>query len=217
MIETGVLFDDIHSFHDLNLILSSVKISPAKPKTAYIDIPGGDGSLDFTEAHGEVKYKDRDCSFTFSVNPAETMSFEEKKTQVSNVLNGTRRKITLDKDSDYYYDARITVDDYLQDRNLKQIKITATAKPYKLKQHETEVEVALTADEQEVNLQNGRKSAVPVVTCTDADTTIVFDDYTIKASAGTHKYLNVCLKEGNNIVKVSGSGTITFTYQEGEL
>lgn len=217
MIETGVYFGDIHSFHDLNLILSSVVISPAKPKLNLLDIPGGDGSLDFTEAHGETKYNDRECSFVFTVNPAETMPFEDKKTQVSNILNGTRRKITLDKDSCYYYDTRITVDDYLQDGNLKQITITGTAKPYKLKQNETIVEVGLTEDEQEVFLTNGRKSAVPIITCTDDDTIIVFGGYTIEASAGTHKYLNICLKQGNNPVKVSGSGTITFRYQEGEL
>jgi len=217
MIETGVYFDNIHSFHDLNLILSSVDISPAKPKTTYIDIPGGDGSLDFTEAHGEVKFKDRECSFVFTVNPAEIMTFEEKKTQVSNILSGTRRKITLDKDADYYYDARITIDDYLQDRNLKQITITATAKPYKLKQNETVVEVGLTSEEQEVILTNGRKSAIPIITATEDNATIEFDGMTIPMSAGTHKFLNVCLKEGNNPVTVSGSGTITFTYQEGEL
>jgi hypothetical protein len=217
MIETGVYFDDIHSFHDLNLILSSVDISPAKPKLNLLDIPGGDGSLDFTEVHGEVKFKDRDCSFVFTVNPAEAMTFEEKKTQVSNILNGTRRKITLDKDSGYYYDARITVDDYLQDRNLKQITVTATAKPYKLKQNETVVAVNLTSDEQDVILTNGRKSAIPIITCTDDGATIIYDGYTIKPSAGTHKYLDVCLKEGNNPFKVSGVGIITFTYQEGEL
>ena len=56
MISKGISFDNIHSFYDLNLILSGVEITPAKPKTNYVDIVGGDGSIDMTEAHGDVKF-----------------------------------------------------------------------------------------------------------------------------------------------------------------
>ena len=52
MIETGIYFDNIHSFYDLNLVLSKVEISPAKPKTSYVDIPGGNGSIDFVLSFG---------------------------------------------------------------------------------------------------------------------------------------------------------------------
>ena len=54
----GIYFDDLHSFHDLNLILAPFVPTPAEPKEKYIDITGGDGSLDMTEALGEVKFKD---------------------------------------------------------------------------------------------------------------------------------------------------------------
>ena len=55
----GIKFDDIHSFYDLNLVLSQVDIPPATAKTSFVDIPGADGSVDMTEALGSVKYKDR--------------------------------------------------------------------------------------------------------------------------------------------------------------
>ena len=67
----GIQFNDIHSYYDLNLILSVVNIPPAQPKTNYVDLPGGEGSLDLTEALGEVKYNDRDCTFTFTMNPTD--------------------------------------------------------------------------------------------------------------------------------------------------
>ena len=82
MIETGISFGGIHSFYDLNLILSGSEIPPAKPKTTYVDIPGGDGSVDLTEANGEVKYYDRDCKFIFTMNPSDDLSdraFEQRK------------------------------------------------------------------------------------------------------------------------------------------
>lgn len=135
----GIYFDDIHSFYDLNLILAPFVPVPATAKTNYIEITGGDGSLDLSEALGEIKYKARDFTFTFTINPLDAMTFDEKVSQVSNALNGKRCKITLDRDPDYYWEGRCTVDKYAQDKNLKQISVKATVKPYKLKQNETVV------------------------------------------------------------------------------
>lgn len=131
----GVKFNDIHSYRNLNLILSGVSIPPATPKTTYVDVPGADGSLDQTEALGEVKFNNRDCEFLFSVLP--TDDFEEKKTEVSNLLNGKVCKITLDKDADYYYQGRCTVEKYKCDKMLRQITVKAKVHPYKLKQDVT--------------------------------------------------------------------------------
>ena len=133
----GVNFGNVHSYRNLNLILSEVYIPPATPKTTYIDVPGADGSIDQTEALGEVKYNDRDCEFLFSVLP--TDDFEEKKTEVSNLLNGQVFKITLDKDPDYYYQGRCTVDKYQADKMLRQITVKAKVHPYKFKQAPTAV------------------------------------------------------------------------------
>lgn len=140
----GITFGEIHSYNDLNLILSKVEIPPAKPKTNYIDIPGGDGSVDLTEAHGEVKFYDRECRFTFTMNPASDLSeaaWEAKKMEVSNALNGQKLKITLDKDAEFYYLGRCEVNEYLSNKRLRQIVVVATVEPYKWKQEETVVKI----------------------------------------------------------------------------
>ena len=222
MIEKGIRFDDIHSYFDLNLILSKCEIPPATPKTTFVDLAGGDGSLDMTEAHGEVKFNDRDgCKFTFTMNPSDDLSdesFEQKKTEVSNALNGKYfEKITLGKDAAYYYTGRCAVDDYLSDKRLRQIIVTARVKPYKLKQDKTIVTHELTAEEQTVIIKNGRKSVVPEITCTDNNVSLKFGEFETTLSAGTHTILDVHFKEGENTLILSGSGAITFTYQEGEL
>ena len=221
MIDRGISFNGIHSYYDLDLILSKVEIPPAIPKTNYIDIPGGDGSLDLTEAHGEVKYEDRECQFMFTMNPAGDLSdsaFEAKKTEVSNVLNGVLfDRITLDKDSDHYYTGRCAVSEYLSNKRLRQFVVSAIVKPYKKKQSKTVATFTLTAAEQTVVLLNGRKSVVPEITCTDDNTKIVFGEGEFMLNAGTHKILNICFTERKNILKLSGSGTIKFVYQESEL
>lgn len=213
----GINFGNIHSFYDLNLVLAPFTPTPAQPKTNYIDLAGGEGSLDLTEVHGEVKFYDRDFTFTFSVHPSDTMTFDEKVTQVSNALNGKKCKITLDRDEEYYWEGRCVVDSYLQDKNLKQIVIKATVKPYKMKVTETVVSKTLSSDLVEVIMTNGRKSVVPEITCTDNNTKVVFGSIEKMLSAGTHRILDFQFKEGANVLKVSGSGTITFKYREGML
>lgn len=192
----GITFGEIHSYRDLNLILSKVEIAPAKPKTNYIDIPGGDGSVDLTEAHGEVKYYDRECKFTFSMNPSGDLSeaaWEAKKTEVSNALNGNKFKITLDKDAEFYYLGRCEVNEYLSNKRLRQIVVAATVEPYKYKQEETEVRfmtkvpVPINADEsnpitfEDIKaLEPGRYMAWYPFTCYfDFDTEVTFGEKSI--------------------------------------
>ena len=220
MIKKGIYFNETHSYYDLNLILSASEIPPAEPKTNYIDIPGADSAADLTESHGEVKYSDRKCSFTFTMNPADDLSneaFEEKKTEISNLLNGKVCRITLDKDSAYYYQGRCTVSEYLSDRRLKQFVVTARVQPYKLKQNVTTVKATLSSTVQELTITNGRKSVVPSIECTNNNTVVKFGDATFNLGAGKHKILDIQFVEGKNKVAVSGSGTVTFAFQEGEL
>lgn len=217
MINKGIKFNDIHTFDDLNLILSASEIPPAKPKTTYVTIPGADGSLDLTEANGEVKYSDRDLKFTFTFIPDESTSFEEKRTEVVNLLNGKQCKVTLDRDEEFYFRGRCSVDSYEADRNLHQIVVSVKAHPYKFKQNVTKNTIALTGTPTTHRLANARKSVVPSITCTADNTVVVFKNGTYNLSAGTHKILDILLIEGNNEVTVSGSGTVTFEYQEGEL
>lgn len=220
MIAKGIKFNNIHSWDNLNLVLSGSEIPPAKPKTNYVDIPGGNGSVDLTESHGYIYYYDRDCKFTFTMNPTNDLSdsaFEEKKTQISNLLNGKVFNICLDKDEFYYYSGRCEVSEYLSDKRLRQIVVTAKVKPYKLKVIETLVITTLSSTLQQITLKNGRMKVVPEIVCSNDNTTIIFNSKTITLNAGTHKILDIELVEGDNILQVQGIGTIKFKYREGAL
>ena len=223
MIETGVLFDDIHSFRDLNLVLAPFVLPPAKPKTDYIDVPGRDGSIDATEATGKVTYKDREFSFTFTVFPEDTLTFEERQTVVSNALNGKRCKITLDKDPDYYLEGRCTVEKHFANKKLRQIVVGVRCAPYKMKKDETVVSftVEIGGKQKTIILQNYcKKQVCPTITLS-SPVNIIFGEYKVSYSAGTHKDLNICLLEGENTITFYTYGanapTVTISYREGDL
>lgn len=222
MIKKGISFNDIHSYRDLNLILSGESIPPAQPKTNYVELVGGNGTLDLTEAHGEVKFKDRDgCKFTFTMHPSGDLSeegFVRKKMEVSNALNGKYfERITLDKDYGYYYQGRVSVDEYQSDKRIRQIVVTGKLKPYKYKQEETVHEFNLTEEPQTVVIENDRMTVIPEITCTDDNTKIIFGELEVVLNAGTHEVLGIQFTEGENELILSGNGTITFKFQEGAL
>ena len=210
---SGVKFDNVHSYFDLNLVLAPFEMPPATAKTNYIDIPGGDGSLDLTEALGEVKYNDRKGKMTFTVLP--TDKFETKKTQISNLLNGKKCRIILDKDPEYYWDARCTVDEYKSDKNLHQIVVGFVVAPYKLRVNETKVIVPPGTNIIRT-LTNSRKSVIPTITCY-AETKISFSGNAYTFNSGQHRNAGIMLLEGSNSVVVTSTDTVIFTYQEGAL
>ncbi len=224
MIETGVLFDDIHSFRDLNLVLAPFVLPPAKPKTNYIDVPGRDGSIDATEATGEVKYNDREFSFTFTVFPTDELTFEERQTVVSNALNGKRCKITIEKDPDYYLEGRCTVNEHFANKRLRQIVVSVRVAPYKLKHQETvETFDLVKSEKRTITLTNGKKRVVPLIRVSKGHVYVSFDGYRklFTNSSKQYKDLNIRLKEGTNTLTLEamslGDATVEFTYQEGDL
>lgn len=213
----GIWFDNIHSFDDLNLVLSKVSIPPAAVKTNYIDIPGSDGTVDLTEIFGKVTYKDRECEFVFTMLPQ--YDFEEKKREISNLLNGKRFKITVDKDPDYYWVGRCFVNEYASNKNLHQIVVGATVAPYKLKQEVTKVTIPATNGKRiVVNVWNDRKTTLPTVTY-NRRTYIAINGVKAldAASTGITTTLSVALVEGNNELTVEAVEDVIITYQEGAL
>lgn len=214
----GTYFGGLHSNRALGLIQQRVEVQPAQPKLNIIDIPGADGSKDLSaQPGGRIVFADREIVWTFALYPG--ANWYAKQREVSNAINGLAAHITLDDDPGYYYVGRISVESYNRDQTLRQITVRAICRPYKLKQEETTVTVALTTAFKTIDLASDRKPVVPTITVT-AETTLEWDGNAYTINAGTHKILDIQLHEGDNQLRAkvtSGTGSITITYQEGAL
>ena len=214
----GTDFGGVHSYRDLHLVQSKVEIEPAKPKTNFIDIPGADGSKDFTESPaGRVVYNTRKITWVYKLYPGD--NWAAKYTQVSNAINGRQCKITLDDDPDYYYQGRVAVDKHAVDGILHTITVVATCQPYKLRQTVTSLTESLTTTAKTLTLIGERMVVVPTITVS-ASTTLTWAGNSVSLSAGAHKVLDITLTEGPNTLQArttSGTGTITIKYQKGAL
>lgn len=215
----GTDFGGVHSYRDLNLIQQKVEVEPARPKLNLVDIPGADGSRDLSALPaGRVVYEDRSITWTFALYPGE--KWDAKHRQVSNALNGRECKITLDTDPDYYYQGRLSVQEYNLDRTLRQITVEAICRPWIMKQDETIITANLTAGAfTTLILPNEKKPVIPTVKIT-TDTTLRWKGASLAAKAGTFTSLDFILDEGENTLEAKSTttaGTITITYREGSL
>lgn len=209
----GVLFDQIHSYRQLGVILGNPEIERPKGKITYLDIPGKDGSLDLSEAFGELRFNQRKVILPFKMR-AEPNAAEQKISEVANLLSGKKAKITLDKDPEYYYLGRLEVEGKYQN-SVCQIIVTALCDPYKYKKEVTE-EIFTVSGSLEVSLQNDRMTTYPVVTTTNS-MLITKDDITYSYGVVSNFMTQIPLVFGDNLLTITGNGTITFAYQEGSL
>lgn len=212
----GIKFGNYHSYNDFSLILSSKTIGTPSPKTEEIDIPGGDGVLDLTEFFGEVKYSNRELSFEFSTMVPQD-EFMDLFTRVQNALHGQKMQIVLDDDAEWYYIGRITVSEWKAEKSIGKLTIDCDCEPYKYRLADTTLTRAVNNATTQITLTNsGRKRVVPLIT-TDAEMKIAFTGYSGTFSAGTFTIPELVLHEGKTIVKVTGTGNISFAYREGVL
>ena len=213
----GITFGNLHSYDDLNLVLTSKEIGSPAVKERKIDIEGADGSLDLTDFFGEAKYEDVTHKFTFSTIVPQAR-FLSLFSTVKNALHGKKMRIILDGDPLFFYMGRIKVSAFTNEKNIGMVSIECDCEPYKYKLNKTVVSKAVDGT-QAIILTNSRKHAVPEVTIeTDSSLNIVYQESNIwDLGSGSFTLPELELVEGENTVTVTGTGTITFTWQEASL
>lgn len=213
----GITFGNYHSFDDFSLILASKEIGAPTVKTMKIDIAGADGSLDLTDFFGEPKYENVIHKFQFSTIVPQS-EFAATFSAVKNALHGKKMRVILDDDSHFYYVGRLTVSSFTSAKGVGSISIEADCEPYKYKLAKTVVSRAVNGRDIIV-LTNSRKRATPEVQIeTESSLNIVYQVSNVwDLSSGSFTLPELELAEGDNSVTVTGTGNITFTWQEAGL
>lgn len=206
-----------HTADDWGLVMSEKVIGTPAVKEKIIDLADRDGVLDHTEAlTGVPAYETRELSFTFEYLDA-IEEWAALFTEIRNFLHGRRLKILEPDDPTYYYLGRVSVGDP-SGGLVKTFSVTVQADTWKYPiTGETTVTELVRASETIV-LTNNWRPVCPTITTTGA---VTFEfggaNYSI-AGAGSFRFPKFRLGYGANEVKiVSGSGEITFTYQEGAI
>ena len=227
-----ILFDNINTYRDFGLIVQDIFISEPPVKEEYVDIPGGDGKLDFSTAlTGDVKYDNRTIRIELAKSKKENCYCEYSKIQ--NALHGKNMKIILSKDPNFYYIGKVKVKDFERYTVLQNIVIECDVEPYKYDLTSSaedwlwdpfnfedgiinETNEINVVGSKEVIIYGRRKRVSPWITCENA-MQVIFNSNTYNLSAIKQKVLDIVIIEGKNTLEFVGNGKVTIDYRGGSL
>lgn len=234
----GVIFGNKHSYRDWGLLLKSRPvISPPKPKTVYIDIPGSDGGLDLTESlTGDVKFQNRDIKCEFLVLDARKR-WSNIYSEIMDCVHGQQMRTIFDEDPTYYYYGRLQVDEWSSSKATSTIVIKGSVEPYKnelfgsLDDWEWDpfnFETGIIRDYKNLivdgtltfNIEGNRKPVVPsfIVNSSDGNgMTVNYNGKNYSLKDGTNRVVNIKVKNGTNVFLFTGNGTVSIDYRGGRL
>lgn len=236
----SITFGEKNTWDDWHLIpVSRPLFNPPQVKTSFVDIPGGDGIIDLTEAlSGRPLYKNRTGSIEFAV----ANDYEEWFVIYSNIMNYLQGKVMraiLEDEPDYYYEGRFQVNAWKSDKNYSRISIEYNVSPYKYSifgslddwlWHTFNFETGIIRYYK--NLQVNGTLTINVVGMTmptplnvtssrpmKVEQRFDEDERVITASipAGTSVIQEIIFYEGNNYLTFIGNGTISIDFRGGIL
>lgn len=213
----NITFGIKNTLDDWNLALNHKQISLPTPKTSSLEIKGADGVLDTSEVlTGEIKFGNRNAIFELTILD-DYDNFQDRITEIANYLHGKKLKIILNQDPTHYYYGRCTIDEWSSDKRIGKIVIKADCEPWKYDLQETIITKTINGSET-FDIIGKRRTVCPVFSST-ATMTITFNgsNYVIDANTPPSDNPNIQIKEGVNRFTITGNGTITITYQGGEL
>ena len=208
-------------------------VQPPVPKTIYQDIPGADGSLDLSTAiAGRMIYERRVITLNFGCGyPMD--KWPEVFSEILRNFHGREGKLIFDDEPMYYYAGRMTVSEYSRARTLGTFTISVNADPYKYELTASDedwlwdsfsFEKGVVRDYRELEV-NGSLSltvpgtqrwVIPEITVS-ASMTVSYEGKNHELKQGTNKIYDIVIKEGENMLMFTGTGTVTISYRGGIL
>lgn len=185
-------------------------LGPPPLKRCEVDVPGGDGSIDLSDAlSGGPVYGNREHSLVLRMEVGGPREFERVKTEVSNLLHGRRLRYELTCDPGYSYEGRFEVDEYYSRMRSGCVRLKVAADPYKLKErcaYRVNAAGGVT-----VNLLCGRMRACPTIEV--ARRALVSKDGTSWVlESGASRIRDLILSGDDNVVTIDTCPEYCMTY-----
>ena len=192
------VYDKIHNvLEDNNIVVVGV------------DVPGGNSSLDLTEAVSGVTFNDGQISFKF------TFFKEDNKNRMKNDLHGEKLKIILEREPEYCYDGRLFCRDGDYTGNIYELYIDARVAPYKQERQMTVHTEEITSSK-EIILINDRMPSMPSITVC-GNISITFNNCSFRLTDGTYAIPEITLTGGINRIQAAGKGSLKLQYRKGKI
>jgi len=128
-----------NTFEDFHLVAETrPHVAPPEPKYELVDVPGRNGSVDYTNAlNDRISYNNRTGSWEFIIvndffEPVSThKEWYDTYTEIMKFIQGKKLYLVLEDDRSFFYEGRLHVSDFESERNYSKITITYTLSPFK--------------------------------------------------------------------------------------
>jgi hypothetical protein len=200
---------------DDGLILHEKNVAPAVPKTTYIPVPGRDGDLDLTEASGAVHYQDRQAAFTFLLTDGTHEDRVALVTKIMGLVHGQKLRIVDEDDyPDWYMIGRCKVEEVQYYAAYAELHISAVCEPWRYGIRKQTKAVTVSDGSETLLVSNrGFRVVCPTLTVT-GQITVDYGEGSAELDTGTYMITDLKLKAGLNTLAVSGTGSLTVSFQE---
>ncbi|PFB95161.1 phage tail protein [Bacillus cereus] len=230
----GIKFDGKHSLHDMGYTMPAERDIgfPSKEKI-IVQVPFSNVEYDFSEMYGSQTYSPRELKYQFNVvkmGNYTPQAMQIEKTKLINWLMNTRgrKKLYDDTIPGYYFLAELeSAADIQDDWETGTLTAAFRAYPFMIAElHEGndiwdsfnfDLDVAQTTDFivngslQVVLFNAGTPDVVPEITASN-QMKIIKDGITYSVPFGVTKDSDFVLKSGENVLRINGSGTISFRF-----
>lgn len=231
----SITIGEKNTWEDWHLIPSSRPlVAPPAVKTSYVEIPGGNGSIDLTETlSGRPTFQNRSGSWEF-VCDNDFLPWHVLYSEIMNYLHGRKFRCYLEDDPEYYYEGRFSVNQWSSAQKYSVIVINYNVAPFKKDIHDSDDEwewdpfnfetgiiryyknlpVSGTLS---VDVIGSPEPVVPSIIVNGSITSVEFNHVTYELVSGINVILSIVLTEGLNEMIFTGTGTVTILYEGGSL
>ena len=216
--ERFFIFDKFNTFYNWHCILTEKDTTDPEPKTNYVDLDGMHGTLDLSESlTSEITYKDRNVSASFWTDYGTRADREKLLRDIVRVLHGKKIDIVDPDYPEHYFKGRVMVTSKKNNIAYAEFTIDAICEPWRYSREASVRVVNVDNNVVDVVINNhGVKSLSPRITV-DGSVTISVNGSSVSISDGTYMISGIKLKQGTNVLNVSGDGSVVFEYREATL
>ena len=216
---------------DLGLALESKDIGLPDVQTKYVSVPLRDGDIDLTDIlSNRVHYGNRKIRMNMNC-PGNYPT--GKMSDVANKLHGKKAHIIFDDDLYYYYNGRLDMSSFKENRLGGEYVIDAICDPFKYTVQSSaeewlwdpfdfedgyinELKDIVVSASETISLIADEQLSYASIT-TDAQVTVTYDGKSVTCGIGTTTLYDFEFEPGENIITITGNATITITYRGARL
>lgn len=235
----SITFGEKNTWDDWHLFPTS-RPTFAMPavRTNFIDIPGADGDLDFTEALvNRPLYTSREGDFEFIVEN-EFREWTVAYSDIAAYIHGQDMKCFLEDDPNFYYFGRFSLNEWKSDPNWSTISIHYVVHPFKYDKIpgiaydpytfekgvlEDYRKIKLTGTAKTKNIESRDRIIIPRIGKRgDQSASVEFtgtsgSTKTVQLQNGINLYPELQINKGTSIFRFTGHGEITLDCRGGQL